>query len=102
MDQEAMKESVSLGRGNTLRIDGGRGTLVYVWEGELWLTEDGSLDDHVLTAGQWFRLEGKRGYAQAFSNSVLSVTEARREPPLSFPSSLRRWWTEVLSPAKMG
>jgi hypothetical protein len=95
-------DPLSLGRGATLRINGGRGTLVYVWEGEVWLTQDGSTADHVLSAGQWFRVEGKRAYAQAFSNSVLSVSAARTEPRLRFPSSLRRWWSEVLSPAQLG
>ena len=74
------REPVNLGRGAMLRIQGGKGTLVYVWEGEVWVTEDGEPADHVIGAGQWFRL-GKDGgaYAQAFSPSVLSLTVAPRE-----------------------
>lgn len=75
--RESQREPISLGRGALLRIAGGKGTLVYVWEGEVWLTEDGERADHVIGPGQWFRL-GKDGgaYAQAFSPSVLSLTVA--------------------------
>ena len=86
MDQDrAGQEPISLARGGTLRIPEGEGTLVYVWEGEVWLTEDGRQEDHVLAAGQWFRLGRSAAIAQAFRHSVLTLTR-----PVRPPSYLRR------------
>ena len=92
------REPINLGRGALLRIRGGKGTLVYVWEGEVWLTEDGSPKDHVITAGQWFRL-GRDGtaYAQAFQPSVLSLTVTPRER-----FSPGRWLAERFAQLQLG
>lgn len=79
------QEPISLARGGTLRIPEGEGTLVYVWDGEIWLTEDGRPEDHVLSAGQWFRLGRSPAIAQAFRHSVLTLTRPARPP-----SALRR------------
>lgn len=74
------REPINLARGGTLRIAEGEGTLVYVWEGEVWLTEDGAREDHVLTAGQWFRLGAAAALAQAFRHSVVTLTRPARPP----------------------
>lgn len=91
---EPNRDPVSLARGGTLRIAGDEGTLVYVWEGEVWLTEDGAREDHVLSAGQWFRLGRAAAIAQAFRHSVLTLTRPVR------PASPLRRWLASLSPLR--
>ena len=48
---------LGMGRGASLRIEDGAGILVYIWEGEVWLTQEGDARDHFVTPGQWFRIE---------------------------------------------
>ncbi len=82
MDGFLINGSVSLPRGSMLRIDEGAGVLVYVWEGEVWLTQEGSCRDHVLQPGQWFRLErGGAALAHAFRRSVVSISSSVAEAP---------------------
>jgi DUF2917 family protein len=75
MDGFLINGSVGVPRGSLLRIQDGSGVLVYVREGELWVTQEGSARDHVLQAGQWFRLDrGGATLAHAFQNSVVSLS----------------------------
>lgn len=75
MDGYLLNGTVGVPRGSLLRIQDGGGVLVYVREGELWLTQEGSHRDHVLQAGQWFRLDrGGATLAHAFQNSVISLS----------------------------
>ncbi len=81
-------------RGSLLRIDGGAGVLVHVWKGEIWLTQEGSTKDHVLGAGQSFRVDrGGATLAQAFRRSVVSLT-----PPAPRMSALSAWAAKLLAP----
>jgi hypothetical protein len=81
MDGFPAKTPVGMPRGSLLRIDDGAGVLIHVWEGELWITQDGSPKDHVLIAGQSFRVES-RGVtiAQAFKRSLVSLSAEMRQP----------------------
>jgi uncharacterized cupin superfamily protein len=82
MDGYLVKGSIGMPRGSLLRIDDGAGMLVYVWEGELWLTQEGSRKDHMLQAGQWFRVERDgAALAHAFRNSVVSLSSPVPEVP---------------------
>ena len=82
MDGYLVKGSIGMPRGSMLRIDDGAGMLVYVWEGELWLTQEGSTKDHMLQAGQWFRVERDgAALAHAFRNSVVSLSSPLPEVP---------------------
>jgi hypothetical protein len=82
MDGYLINGSVGMPRGSLLRIDEGAGVLVYVWEGELWLTQEGSLEDHVLQAGQWFRLDcGGATLVHAFRRSVVSLSASAPDAP---------------------
>jgi len=75
MDGYLVKGSVGIPRGSMLRIDEGAGMLLYVWEGEVWFTQEGSAKDHVLCAGHWFRVErGGAAIAHAFRRSVVSLS----------------------------
>jgi hypothetical protein len=75
MDGYLINGSLGMPRGSMLRIQEGNGVLVYVREGELWLTQEGSHRDHVLQAGQRFRLDrGGATLAHAFRRSVVSLS----------------------------
>jgi hypothetical protein len=82
MDGYLINGSVGIPRGSMLRIDEGQGVLLYVWEGEVWLTQEGSCRDHVLQAGQWFRLDrGGAALAHACRRSVVSLSSGVPEAP---------------------
>jgi len=80
MEEFIVQGSLSLTRGSTLRIEDGRNMLVYVWEGEIWLTEHGERRDHLLRAGDWHRLE-RQGAAigYALERSVVTLTAPEPE-----------------------
>jgi hypothetical protein len=73
--QHAGEQSIGMPRGSTLRIEDGAGALVQVREGELWLTEEGSPQDHVLRAGDRYLVtrEGAT-LAHAFRHCEVSVS----------------------------
>jgi hypothetical protein len=82
MDGYLVKGSIGMPRGATLRIEEGAGLMVYVWEGEVWLTQEGSSKDHMLQSGQWFRVErGGVSLAHAFRRSVVSLSAPTPEVP---------------------
>jgi hypothetical protein len=75
MPQTSMRGPIGMPRGSLLRIEGGAGTVVHVWSGELWVTEEGSTEDHMLRPGQCLRIErGGATLAQAFKRSVVSLS----------------------------
>ncbi|MGH8688959.1 MAG: hypothetical protein ACREVQ_14750 [Burkholderiales bacterium] len=67
--------SVEIECGGQLVVEDGAGILVYVWQGELWLTEEGSPKDRLLGPGGWIRLS-RDGVAigHAFARTVLTLT----------------------------
>lgn len=75
MEEYIVQGSLSLSRGSMLRVEDGRDILVYVWEGEVWLTEESERKDRVLGAGEWHRLE-RQGSAigYALERSVVTLT----------------------------
>ncbi len=82
MDGYLVKGSVGIPRGSMLRIDEGAGMLLYVWEGEVWVTQEGSPKDHLLRAGHWFRVDrGGAAVAHAFRRSVVSLSSPTPEIP---------------------
>jgi len=80
MRQAAMHEfvvqgSIGMSRGSMLRIDDGRDVLIYVWEGEIWVTQEREPRDRVLKTGDWFRLDRNgAAIAYSFKRSVLTLT----------------------------
>ena len=80
MEEFIVQGSLGLTRGSLLRIEDGRDILLYVWEGEIWLTEEGERRDRVLGAGEWHRLE-RQGDAigYALRRSVLTLTAPQPE-----------------------
>jgi hypothetical protein len=80
MDRHPLGTPIGIPSGSLLRIDNGAGVLVYVWEGELWITEDGSPKDHVLQAGQSYQIRlGGAAVAQAFKRSLVSLSAPASE-----------------------
>ncbi len=80
MEEYIVQGSLGLTRGSLLRIVEGRDILVYVWEGEVWLTEEGERRDRVLAQGQWHRLErGGTAIAYALKRSVVTITSPQAE-----------------------
>jgi len=75
MREYLVQGSINLERGAMLRIEDGQHILLYVWEGELWLTEDGEREDRFLRAGEWRRL-ARAGTAvgTALERSVVTLT----------------------------
>ena len=57
MDGYVVHGSLGLARGSHTRIEDGRGILVYVWDGELWLTQAGDRRDYYVRRGEWFQVE---------------------------------------------
>ena len=80
MEEFIVQGSLGLTHGSMLRIEDGRDMLVYVWEGEIWLTEERERRDRVLRAGEWHRLE-RQGTAigYALQRSVLTLTAPEPE-----------------------
>lgn len=75
MHEYIVQGALGLTRGSMLRIEEGRHLLIYVWEGEIWLTEEGERRDRVLSAGAWHRLQrpgASIGYA--LERSVVTLT----------------------------
>jgi hypothetical protein len=51
--------SLDLVRGNLVRIEDGRGTLVRVTSGSVWITEEGDRRDRLVSAGGKLRVMSK-------------------------------------------
>jgi len=75
MQEYLVQGSLNLTRSSVLRVEDGRGILVYVWEGELWITESGERLDRIVRRGEWYRLS-RNGAAlgYALQRSVLTLT----------------------------
>jgi hypothetical protein len=78
-----VRHALDLAQGNILRIDDGKGILVAVTEGEVWLTEEGEARDIVLKPGESFCL-ARRGvslvYALQPARLTLSAPRSRELP----------------------
>jgi hypothetical protein len=75
MDGYVVHGGLGMARGSYTRIEDGRGILVYVWEGELWVTQEGDERDYFVRAGEWFRLKnGGTALLQAMRRTHASLT----------------------------
>lgn len=82
MREYLVQGSLNLVRGSLLRIEEGRDILVYVWEGELWLTEEGERRDRLVRAGEWHRLaRGGAAIGYALQRTVVTLTAPK---PMDF------------------
>jgi hypothetical protein len=125
MQEYLVQGSLNLSRASMLRIEDGRDILIYVWEGEIWLTEERERKDRILRAGEWHRLE-RQGAAvgYALQRSVVTLTapepvhyarrivlvragdaepvelySAARERAAGLATRLRRLWLAMFAPS---
>jgi hypothetical protein len=56
--------NIAMTRGSILRFEDGRGLLLHVWEGAVWLTQQGDSRDRYIGPGESFRLD-RQGVAVA-------------------------------------
>ena len=88
--------AVPMTRGSVLRIEDGRDRLIYVWEGALWITQEGDGRDLYVAAGDSFRLDRNGiALAQATRRSIITLT-AKASAPLG--ARLARFWTRLFAP----
>lgn len=67
--------SIGMTRGSVLRIEDGRDLLLYIWEGGIWVTQQGDPRDRYVAAGQWFRLDRNGlAVASALRRTTLTIT----------------------------
>ena len=75
MDGYIVHGSVGMTRGSVVLIEDGKGMLVYVWDGGVWLTQENDSRSHFLAPGQWFLLDrGGVTVVHALKRSVLTLT----------------------------
>ncbi len=86
-----VRHALDLARGHLLRIDDGKGLLVGVTQGSVWLTEEGEVRDIVLANGDAYRLL-RPGisliYALEPAALTLSAPHSREQPEPSAVFSL--------------
>ena len=79
--------NLALYRGSMLKIQDGRGVVVEVKRGMLWLTQEGDTRDRYIAAGDWLRLDADGlTIANALKRSIVTLHQVR-EP---FFARLRR------------
>ena len=94
------RNCVPMSRGSVLRVEDGPGTVITVWEGELWLTQEGDRRDRYLAAGQSFRLDRPGvAVAHAMKRAVVSLAAPEEQfHKRSLAERLRRFWTGLFAP----
>ena len=72
-----MVRNQSLGRGSLMRIEDARGALVHVWEGAVWITQEGDERDYFVPAGKSFRVSGDGlTVVSAIQRSLVALAQA--------------------------
>ena len=57
MDGYIVHGGIGMVRGDLARIEDGKGVLVYVWHGQLWITQERDRRDYFIKAGERFKLD---------------------------------------------
>ena len=73
MDGYIVHGGIGMSRGSLAHIEDGRGMLVYVWDGELWITQERDRRDHFVKPGGWLLLD-RDGVAIVHALSSAHVT----------------------------
>ena len=73
--------SIPMTRSSILRVEDGRDLTLYVWEGAVWLTQEGDARDRYIGPGEWFRLD-RHGVAIAHATQRTVVAIAAPTPEL--------------------
>jgi len=100
MDNELRHPLTDLTAGSMLRVRDGQGRAIVVFEGQVWITQDGDQRDIVVAAGESFRADHPGlMLVEALRDSKLTLLEA--DPLLATPSAyaVYRWAREQRSAA---
>ena len=73
MDGYLVHGAIGMSRGSLAHIEDGRGMMVHVWDGELWITQEGDRRDHYVKAGGRLLLD-RDGLAIAYALRRAHVT----------------------------
>lgn len=85
MNEFLVQGSLPLEEGGMVVIDDGREMLVYVWEGLVWVTQEGEAADRVLKRGDWMRVaRGGRTVISALAPSAVALTSPFDEHQASY------------------
>jgi hypothetical protein len=79
---------LAIGSGSTLRVDDGKGMLLYVWQGSVWLTQESDRRDHLVKSGESFRIDrtGTILISSLGQGAVISLTS----PPVREQANLMK------------
>jgi hypothetical protein len=81
-DEYLIEGALPLARREELRITDGRELLIHVWQGSLWITQEGDTRDIVLEAGDSFRLDRNGvALAKAWDDTVLALASPHEKRP---------------------
>jgi hypothetical protein len=74
-DARTLAEDIALSRKDLIGIRNGRGALVFVESGSVWVTQERDVRDVIVAAGEWFRLD-RDGVAliQAHRAATITIT----------------------------
>src|SRR5215475_14907744 len=87
--------SIGIARGNAARIQNGRGVLLSVQHGAVWLTQKGRPDDVCLGAGQSFRIarNGLTLVVPLGGLALVTLVPATRTTPSLAKRIATRFWS---------
>jgi uncharacterized protein (DUF3084 family) len=96
--EHVVQRNLDLMRGNIVRIEDGRGMMVRVASGEVWITEEGDPRDRFISAGRHVRITS-RGVTliSALSRSSISLSE-RASRLVRLRARLMRAWKSWFVP----
>jgi hypothetical protein len=81
-----MVRNQSLGRGSLMRIEDAPGALLHVWEGAVWITQEGDERDYLVPAGKSFRV----------TRAGLTLVSALRASAIALTGSIQQSTKEVV------
>lgn len=75
MDGRTSHRAIRIARGEFVRIEDGKGLLVHLWDGALWITHEGDRRDYLVKPGDSFELK-RHGVSLVYAmrRSVITVT----------------------------
>jgi Protein of unknown function (DUF2917) len=87
MNIKARIARLALGRRDTLTLEAARGALVRCLEGLVWITQDGDRADHIVAAGDSFRVDRDGSVIVQATRPARVAIESPRE------DASGHWWT---------
>ena len=83
---------IKIGKGEDFRMDGGRGAVVRVLDGSVWLTQERDIEDYMLRPGDEVKRNGKGAtLIWAYQASTLRLEQPARCWLPAWPRLYARW-----------